>query len=206
VGLIVVEFATRRRYRVNGTLVGLDDHGLVVEAEQAYGNCPSYIQRRGVQITLDTAATGAAVAESDGALTAAQRGLVTAADTFFLGTVHPERGADTSHKGGRPGFVRVEPDDSLWWPDYPGNNMFNSLGNLVEDPEAALLFLDFAAGRALHLSGRAEVLWLPPGAPGDEGDTGRRVRFRPERVVQTDVPLHGGAPDPSPKNPELRTN
>jgi hypothetical protein len=203
VGLIVIELAAARRFRINGVLAGIDGDGLVIEADQAYGNCPSYISRRGVQITLGG---GTAEAVRSSALTAEQQRLITTADTFFLGTVHPQRGADTSHKGGRPGFVRVEPDGSLWWPDYAGNNMFNSLGNLVDDPEAALLFLDFASGRALHVSGAAQLEWTGPGAPGDDGDTGRRVRVRPDRVVELDLGLRGGKPQPAPANPELRAN
>ena len=70
-------------------------------------------------------------------------------------------------------------DGSLWWPDYSGNNMFNSLGNLADNPEAALLFLDFTTGEVLELSGTAELEWIERGAPGDDNDTGRRIRFRP---------------------------
>ena len=78
--------------------------------------------------------------------------LIEAADTFFLGTTHAISGNDASHRGGPPGFVRVAPEH-LWWPDYPGNNMFNSFGNLSADPTAALLFMDFRAGITLQLSG-----------------------------------------------------
>jgi predicted pyridoxine 5'-phosphate oxidase superfamily flavin-nucleotide-binding protein len=204
-GLIVVEFATRRRFRINGTLAGFDERGLVLEADQAYGNCPSYIQRRGVEITLGDAGGGVA-SVTEGALDDGTRALITGADTFFLGTMHPDRGADSSHKGGRPGFVRVAADGSLWWPDYPGNNMFNSFGNLVENPEAALLFLDFAGGRILQLSGAAQLEWITPNGPGDDGGTGRRVRFRPERAVATSPGLRAGAVDPSPDNPDLHAN
>ena len=79
--------------------------------------------------------------------------LIANADTFFLGTIHPSRGADASHRGGPPGFVRVD-GNRLWWPDYPGNNMFNSFGNLAVDPSAALLFIDFDTGTALQFQAR----------------------------------------------------
>ena len=103
---------------------------------------------------------------------------IRAADTFFLGTTHPTRGADASHRGGHSGFVRVEDDQTLWWPDYQGNNMFNSLGNLAVDTIAALLFIDFTTGRTLHLTGRAVLETTAPGTAGDDGRTGRRVRFQ----------------------------
>ena len=200
VGLLAVEFAIRRRMRVNGQLTEIGPDDLTIEVEQAYGNCPSYIQQRLVEPT--GASAGANAVESDG-LDAGQRAMIRAADTFFLGTVHPAQGADGSHKGGRPGFVRVDGAE-LWWPDYAGNNLFNSMGNIAVNPEAALLFVDFATGRSLRLSGRARLEWLAPGSAGDDGDTGRRVRFRPERVVSSaGLPVRAAGVNPSPYNPPL---
>ena len=108
--------------------------------------------------------------------------MIRRADTFFLGTTHPERGRDASHRGGPPGFVRVDGND-LWWPDYPGNNMFNSFGNLAVEPTAALLFVDFPTGNTVYLSGTAAIEWGTDDPPGDDGHTGRRARFTTERVV-----------------------
>ena len=125
------------------------------------------------------------------------------ADTFFLGTTNPERGSDTSHRGGAPGFVRVD-GDRLWWPDYPGNNLFNSFGNLAVDPEAALLFFDFDTGRTLQLSGTAEVDWDAAGRPGDDGRTGRRAVFTLQRLVAGRLlPARQIADAPYPRNPAL---
>ena len=210
-GLIAVEFAIRRRFRINGTITAADGSGLTIEANQAFGNCPSYIQQRVLTQADSSASTehGAAVPvgaslRRDGAITEQARSLIEAADTFFLGTVHPERGADTSHKGGLPGFVRVEGDE-LWWPDYAGNNMFNSLGNITVNPEASLLFVDFATGGTLQLSGTAELQWIAPGSSGDDGDTGRRIRFHPEALLAGQgLPVRSVGADPSPDNPRLR--
>jgi hypothetical protein len=126
--------------------------------------------------------------------------LITGADTFFLGTVHPTRGADASHRGVPPGFVRVE-DGQLWWPDYPGNNMFNSFGNLHVDKTAALLFVDFETGVSLHISGTAVVEWVAPGVRGDDGGTGRQVRFTVEAVASGRLDVRSDPPQPSPHNP-----
>lgn len=177
VGVLVLDAAHRRRARINGTLTAVRDGVLTVEAEQAYGNCPRFIHPRDLEPTAAPATavrTGTALAPADG-------DLIARADTFLLGTVHPTRGADASHRGGPAGLVRVTDETTLWWPDFPGNNMFNSLGNLAVDPEAALLFLDFATGETLHLSGRAELEWTT-GSDVD-GGTGRRVRFTVEAVV-----------------------
>lgn len=200
VGLIAIEFATRRRVRVNGTLVGVEPGRLAVEVDQAYGNCPQYIQQRTLTVEEGEAPAGTAM-HRDG-LTEADTDLIRAADTFFFGTIHPGRGADASHRGGTAGFVRVDGPD-LWWPDYPGNNMFNSLGNLAVDDSAALLFVDFAGGRALHLSGTAAVQWTAPGVAGDDGDTGRRVRMHIQTVAESSLPVHAGGFTPSPYNPPL---
>jgi predicted pyridoxine 5'-phosphate oxidase superfamily flavin-nucleotide-binding protein len=211
-GLVVVEFAARRRVRVNGTLMAADDGTLVLEVEQAYGNCPQYIHQRVLaqhSIGQDSTGQGSTgqgnpddVRRAE-VLSAADAGLIRAADTFFLGTTNPERGSDTSHRGGTPGFVRVD-GDRLWWPDYPGNNLFNSFGNLAVDPEASLLFLDFDAGRTLQLSGTAEVDWDAAGRPGDDGHTGRRAVFTLERLVAGHLlPSRQVAHNPYPRNPAL---
>jgi predicted pyridoxine 5'-phosphate oxidase superfamily flavin-nucleotide-binding protein len=201
-GMTAIEFATRRRVRVNGTLAATADGLLLVDAEQAYGNCPQYIQQR--QLTPDAVDRAATEdVRRDVALGPEDVALIRGSDTFFLGTVHPERGADASHRGGAPGFVRTDGRD-LWWPDYKGNNLFNSLGNLAVDPEAALLFFDFHTGRTLHLSGAAETVWGEPGRPGDDGLTGRTVRFTVEHLVaRHGLPARQTAYRPYPRNPAL---
>jgi uncharacterized protein len=179
----VIDFATRHRWRING-VVSTGTSGLVIEVDQSYGNCPKYIH------TSNTP-TGAAGADREPvfagvALRAEDRRLIRRADTFFLGTTHPTSGADASHRGGPAGFV-IAAHDRLWFPDYPGNNLFNSLGNIAVDPGAALLFLDFATGTMLQLSGQAALAW-DDGDPADELHTGRGVSFTPERVVVTRMP------------------
>lgn len=167
-GLIMIEFAIRRRFRVNGTLTVSTADTLELTADQAYGNCPQYIHPR----PLPPATDGPTTQVADGLL---GRELIERSDTFFLGTTHAERGADSSHKGGT---VHLDGDE-LWWADQPGNNMFNSLGNLAIDPTASLLFVDFSTGASLHLSGTATIDWDAP------TETGRAVRFTTVRSVLT---------------------
>jgi predicted pyridoxine 5'-phosphate oxidase superfamily flavin-nucleotide-binding protein len=200
VGLTAIEFAARRRLRINGVLTESSPGELVVEVEQAYGNCPQYIQQR---LLSPTEGSSNAEVRNGTDLKPEDIALVHAADTFFLGTINPERGADASHRGGTPGFVRVD-DEGLWWPDYQGNNLFNSLGNLAVDPEAALLFFDFPTGRTLHLSGTAHTDWGTPARPGDDDETGRIVRFHPDHLVAAHLlPAHEIAFRPYPHNPPL---
>jgi uncharacterized protein len=180
VGLVTIDLAKRRRHRINGQLTIAGRTGLTVDVEQAFGNCPQFIQQR----QLWAPATGQeAPARTDpwpvrDHLDPEDVAQIRGADTFFLGTTHPDRGRDASHRGGPAGFVRVDDDRTLWWPDYPGNNMFTSLGNIAVDATAALLLIDFSTGRALHLTGRAALDIAAPGGAGDDGGTGRRVRFR----------------------------
>jgi uncharacterized protein len=199
VGLLAIEFATRRRVRVNGILTQASADELQITVDQAFGNCPKYIQQRHISHTdhPEGVTERIVLAETLGTDDVA---LIAGADTFFLGTVHPTRGADASDRGGPPGFVRVE-DGQLWWPDYPGNNMFNSFGNLHLDKTAALLFVDFETGVSLHISGTAVVEWVAPGVRGDDGGTGRRVRFTVEAVASGRLDVRSDPPRPSPHNP-----
>ena len=82
---------------------------------------------------------------------------------FFLATSAGEN-TDCSFKGGAPGFVRVTAPDHLIFPDYDGNRMYKSLGNIIENPNVGLLFLKFGAEEGqgamflrLRVSGRASV-------------------------------------------------
>jgi hypothetical protein len=114
-------------------------------------------------------------------LGAAQRALIEEADTFFIATAHPERGADASHRGGPPGVVEVAADGaSLRVPDYSGNSMFQTLGNLEIDPHAGLLFLDWEGGTSLQLTGRARSVW---------GDEDRAVEFAIDAVRERELAL-----------------
>jgi uncharacterized protein len=182
VGLIAIDFTTRRRVRINGILASAGAGGLAIDVEQAYGNCPQYIQQRRLHINRLHADPDRSPVFSGDVLRPEDIRVVRAADTFFLGTTHPDSGNDASHRGGSPGFVRVAPEH-LWWPDYPGNNMFNSFGNLSVDPTAALLFVDFQRGTTLQMSGTAAVRWGVPAA--DDAHTGRRVEFVPQMVIAT---------------------
>jgi uncharacterized protein len=138
IGILAIDLATRRRMRVNGTAVRRGG-SIVVTTREVYSNCPQYITPR---------------AFAPASLQEASRDIIETADTFFLATAHPVHGADASHRGGA---VRVESPTRLSWPDLPGNNMFNSLGNLVVNPRCGLLFVDFARGATLRLRGRAAV-------------------------------------------------
>jgi uncharacterized protein len=157
VGILVIESHTRSRIRLNGTAEPTDE-GVLVTVDEAFGNCPKYIQRRLPVERLEPPAEP--VLRTGSALDEHQVAVVSAADTFFIASVHPNRGADASHRGGRPGFVHVSADGArLRFRDYPGNRMFQTLGNLTVEPRCGLLFVDWDTGLTLQLTGRARVAW-----------------------------------------------
>lgn len=202
VGTVAVDFATRRRARVNGRVVEADETGLTLAVDQAYANCPKYIQRREDGGGPEAGHTPSLATRAEG-LTDEQRQWIRGADTFFVATVHAEGGADASHRGGNPGFVRVD-GDNLEWPDYAGNTMFNTLGNIAANPRGGLLFLDFEQGRTLQVTGRAGIEWDPgkiDAVPGAE----RLVHLNAEEAVEITgrLPFRLALRDYSPFNPKL---
>ncbi|UYW25832.1 pyridoxamine 5'-phosphate oxidase family protein [Methylorubrum extorquens] len=185
VALLGIELATRRRNRLNGTVERAGPEGFAIRVEQSFGNCPQYIQSRHEGPRAGEPATRPRPVLSDGLDPAARR-LVAAADTFFVASFVEDAGGwrqvDVSHRGGRPGFVRVGADGGLTVPDYSGNRFFNTLGNLLANPRAGLVFPDFATGALLQMSGRTEIV-LDPNEDERIDGTERLWRFVPERVV-----------------------
>lgn len=176
VGMIAIEPATRRRMRINGASVPRN-RGLRVTVGQVLANCPKYIQKRDFTVAPDSPR----VTRRGLWLTAAQRRVIRAADTFFVATAAPDGDADASHRGGNPGFVQVLSPTHLRWPDYVGNAMFLTLGNLELRPEAGLLFPDWKTGTLLQLTGTARTVWDTAGIPGAQ----RLVDFFVREVRET---------------------
>ena len=201
VGVVAIDLATRRRLRLNGEAERRPE-GIYMRARQVYANCPKYIQAREPKIG------GAEPGLQDGyplrsrGLTDEQRRLIFDADTFFIASAHPESGADVSHRGGNPGFVRFLDENALEFPDYSGNTMFNTLGNIAVNPNTGLLFLDFEGGGTLQLTGEARIVW-DAGRTARFAGAERVVEFRIQEAVETRgaFPLRWRFEDYSPFNP-----
>jgi predicted pyridoxine 5'-phosphate oxidase superfamily flavin-nucleotide-binding protein len=163
IGLLGIELHTRRRNRVNGVVRAIAPDRIAIQVRQTFGNCPKYIQAR----QGDRTAFDPAIAPPVRTLTTlddADRQMIQAADTFLIATAALDeaagaaRGVDVSHRGGNPGFVRLE-GNTLTVPDFAGNGFFNTFGNLEHHPQAGLLFIDFEQGDLLYLTGSAQVIW-----------------------------------------------
>jgi ferredoxin-NADP reductase/predicted pyridoxine 5'-phosphate oxidase superfamily flavin-nucleotide-binding protein len=164
VGLLGIDLSNRRRNRMSAVLDGRQPERINATVRQTFGNCPQYIQTRGVK-TRKNWSVADSTAQNLSALSTAEISLIEASDSFYIATYFDdgsgggETGADVSHRGGQPGFVRVDDEMTLTIPDFPGNNHFNTLGNIESNGKAGLLFTDFASGDLLMLTGEAEVLW-----------------------------------------------
>ncbi|WP_431954706.1 pyridoxamine 5'-phosphate oxidase family protein [Nocardia lijiangensis] len=196
VGMIALEPGRRRRMRVNGAARPHRD-GLRIVTDQVYSNCPKYISRRWVTAYDPVAAP--VVARHGAALDARQREIVASADTFFVASADDEGNADASHRGGNPGVLRVLSPTRLRWPDYRGNSMFMTLGNLAVRPRCGLLIPDWPTGGALQLTGTAELNWdAGTFAAGAQCS----IDFAVTEVVWRDAgPLRWSPPELSPVNP-----
>ncbi|MBN3774458.1 2Fe-2S iron-sulfur cluster-binding protein, partial [Burkholderia sp. Se-20378] len=136
----------------------------------------------------------------------ADRALLAQADTFFVASANTSadagaaRGADVSHRGGMPGFVRVDDARTLTTPDFSGNRFFNTLGNLQHDPRAGLLFVDFDNGDLLYVAARAEIVWDGPLVASFDGAQ-RVVRFhvREVRRMRAVLPFRWSAVERAPQ-------
>ena len=176
VGLLFIELSSRRRFRVNGS-IRIENENLVVDVDQAYPNCPKYIQQR--HVIRDEPPSYSDLPEQGTALTSSIIDIIRGADTFFVGSADAFGNLDASHRGGSPGFVFIDSDDSLLIPDYNGNSMYNTFGNFLVNPVAGLVFIDFTHYRTLQLTGSVEIIWEKDDPGSVSGGTGWFWRFYP---------------------------
>lgn len=193
IGLLGLDLRTRRRNRANGVIGERNESGLAVAVSQSFGNCAKYIQVR-----QHEAAPGPAQATEElGKLDEAACNLIAGSDTLFIAS-GSESGLDISHRGGRPGFVRIE-GGRLTVPDFAGNSYFNTFGNLLREPATSLLFIDFARGDVLQLQGLAEIVWSGPELAGLDGAK-RLMHIEVNRAWRRKaaLPLRWSEPEPAP--------
>lgn len=197
IGMIALQPQRRRRMRVNGT-VEPQAGELLVHTDQVYSNCPKYISRRQIEsyrgeVERPTPRRGSELDDR-------QQRAIAVADTFFVATADVDGNTDASHRGGNPGFLQVLSPTRLRWPDYRGNSMFMTLGNIEVNPRCGILVPDWSTGATLHLTGTAELVWDPETfANGAQCS----VDFAVTEVVERDGPgpLRWGPADLSPVNP-----
>lgn len=205
IGILGLQLETRRRNRMSGRISQVHPDSISIAVNQAFGNCPQYIHRRTVAWQVDHALARETPAESSARLIGRAASLVRKADTMFIASAYSDggkassNGADVSHRGGHPGFVEIVEDHTIVFPDYSGNNHFNTLGNLMLNPRVGFLFVDFDSGDLVYLSGQATILWDGPEVEDRRGAQ-RLVecRIRSVLFLENALPLSFGFVDHSP--------
>ena len=185
-GMLVIDFETRRRLRVNGIVERVDGKDLELRVQETFGNCMKYIQQR--HRTDDSPGGAVPPVEEGGALDDDRRAFIARTDTLFVASIHPQRGLDVSHRGGHPGFVHVDDERTLRVPDYEGNAMYQTLGNFAVDGRAGLALIDFDRRRVLSLTGRVTVEFDAEYLHHPTGGTGRYWSFKTHRWVEFSLP------------------
>lgn len=188
IGILGIQLSTRRRNRVNGVIQIIGDDSFSIQVEQSFGNCPKYIQKR--ELTW-VSHSQSLPQNPDEKLTTAidvnAIALIEDADTFFIASrtkyfdKDKRSGIDASHRGGKPGFVKVE-NNRLKFPDFRGNGFFNTLGNIESDSRVGLFFPDFSTGNAVFVAGQASILWDKEAREGFNGAE-RIVEIKIEKSV-----------------------
>ena len=206
IGLLGIEFHTRRRNRLNGVVTQATGAALDIRVTQSFGNCPKYIQARETSYVRSLVTAEGQIRRTTRLDGVACR-LIAQADTFFIASAYfglrdesaAPYGVDVSHRGGKPGFVQIDGDDTLTVPDFVGNFFFNTLGNLILHPAAGLLFVDFSNGEMLHVAVDAEIIWDGPEVDAFAGAQ-RLLRLHVKQALHVvhGLPLHWSAPELSP--------
>ncbi|TWF47564.1 pyridoxamine 5'-phosphate oxidase family protein [Neorhizobium alkalisoli] len=185
IGLLGIEMHTRRRNRMNG-FVSTIDGGFRVDVDQSFGNCPRYIQLRDFSFERQPGTSFHGAVEELPALDDQARAIIEEADAFFVASYvdrEDRRQVDVSHRGGNAGFVRIGDDGVLTIPDFDGNLFFATLGNILLNGKAGLLFVDFTTGDMLQMTGKAEVIFDSPEIAAFQGAE-RFWTFKPTRIVR----------------------
>jgi len=152
-GVLFFNTATRRRAKSMGRGTQTASGKVDYEMTRLFGICPKYIFERHHTVSTDAVTT---TPESRRGLDEADGVQLRASDTVFFAS-HSSHGADVTHRGGSPGFIRTLDSNTIEIPDYAGNGMFNTLGNLRLDDRLALPSVDFTTGRTIQLTGRAAM-------------------------------------------------
>ncbi|PHH83251.1 hypothetical protein CDD82_2671 [Ophiocordyceps australis] len=215
-----IDLETRDRIKLAGTLVPgspttahADSHAVRVAmtVTECLGNCPKYLNTK--HVLEHSPAAARAVSCRAGrrlVLPVEALALLSKADMFFLSTTDGKT-MDTNHRGGPPGFIRVVSNDAdkggvvLAYPEYSGNRLYQSLGNLCINPRIGIVVPDYGSSDALYLTGTASILvGAKASALLAQTTLAVRIRVTAARFVCAGLPFRGNPGEPSPYTPRIR--
>lgn len=184
-GLLGIEFATRRRNRVNGRITSNDGRTkMEFRVDQSFGNCAQYIRPRewwmanGINTSREqendstvhdngsALRTTSDFSSRSDKLNPDQMARLSEATSVFLATGYrgrgedPRFGNDSSHRGGTPGFLDVQRDGTrVVIPDYSGNDFYNTIGNIIMDSSMGMSIPLYETGGMIQITGTASIVW-----------------------------------------------
>ncbi|KAJ6128801.1 hypothetical protein N7471_010018 [Penicillium samsonianum] len=209
---LAVDLENRRRVKLYGRMVtgSLSDGDagqaqMVVHIEESLGNCPKYMNKKHIvpaqpdyKLISDSPQLNPTAVE-----------LLSRADTMFVSSSHGASTMDTNTRGGPPGFMRVESNNAsgavLVYPEYSGNRLYQTLGNLETTPLAGFVVPDFDSGNVLYFTGSTEILaGKDAAAVLPRSNLAVRVTIAAAIFVENGLGFRGEAGEPSPYNPSVR--
>ncbi|USP79502.1 hypothetical protein yc1106_06776 [Curvularia clavata] len=213
---LAIDLMTRKRVKTAGRLVGCQVQKVVAEGEedgepgsliqvvtnieQSLGNCPKYLNQyeiRPARVNAKLVAEGASLSDEG-------RDIISQSDMFFLST-SAEDDMDVNHRGGPPGFVRIISPTEIVYPEYSGNRLYQSLGNMQINPKIGITFPNYETGDVLYITGSTEILVDKDAAallPGS--NLAVKITIDQARYVASGLPFRGTRKTPSPYNPRVR--
>ncbi|OOF99104.1 hypothetical protein ASPCADRAFT_394411 [Aspergillus carbonarius ITEM 5010] len=222
---LTIDLETRRRAKLYGRrIAGSLDHGnqyfavkempvsghagiahLTVHIDASLGNCPKYLNRKHIIPTLPAPR----LISNSPQIPSEAVSLLEHADCLFVSSCHGDIDMDTNIRGGPPGFVRLvsnAPNGAVFaYPEYSGNRLYQTLGNLQANPLAGYVFPDFDCGDALYVTGQTQILigrdaarLLP------RSNLAVLVTVTAARYVEKSLSFRGVVGEPSPYNPSVR--
>lgn len=218
---LTIDLETRKRVKmygrmVAGALLSREDEStdrketvaevqLVVKIQQSLGNCPKYLNSK----KITPAMSKPELIDDQPFFSQRALDLLAKADMIFLSSSHNSVDMDTNHRGGPPGFVRVASNEEsgavICWPEYSGNRLYQTLGNLQINPVCGICVPDFETGDMLYLTGRTEILvgkdanaYLP------RSNLAVKLTISDSRFVTQALPFRGETGQRSPYNPVVR--
>lgn len=214
---LTIDLETRDRVKLSGRFVagavtsrtdaGTGAFQMALQVEESLGNCPKYLNKKHI-----TPHSPHPVLLSDGSglpLPSEAVDLLAKADLFFISSKHGNGNMDVNHRGGPPGFMRLFRNEAsevtLIYPEYSGNRLYQTLGNLQEDPVAGIVVPDFETGDVLYLTGRTTTLFGDKAAAYlPRTKLAVKIEIDEARFVRDGLPFRGAVIDYSPYNPPVR--
>ncbi|KAK2855672.1 hypothetical protein FQN49_004957 [Arthroderma sp. PD_2] len=178
---------------------------VVMKVDESLGNCPKYINKKHITPAIPQPKL---ISDSP-QLPREALDLLGRIDTLFVASSHGNDSMDSNIRGGPPGFVRVLSNDStgavLVYPEYSGNRLYQTLGNLQTTPLAGYAFPDFESGHILYITGETEVLVGKDAAQIlPRSNLAVKISVTAARYVKHGLSFRGEPMEPSPYNPDVR--